>query len=80
MSNAKRPTENKFRRCYAAALFAHDATMRQFAHRLAYDGVVLIDHIVAYRKNDFLAKYRPTERTKKALLTSLQQMGLQFAD
>lgn len=73
------PIENKFRKCYAAAVFVKDPALRRFTDRLAADNIVLIEQIIAHKKNDFFKKYKPTERTKKALVAGLKEMGLQFA-
>ncbi len=80
MNQSSKVPENKFRRCYAAAVFAPDASMRRFIDRLTLDDVLLMDQIVAHRKKEFFDKYRPTERTKRALMSGLKQMGLRFAD
>lgn len=80
LSRKLRTANNRFRKCYAAAVFADDAGLRRLVDRLTRDDVVLIDDIVAHSKKEFFDKYRPTERTKKALILSLKQMGLQFAD
>ncbi len=73
-------SENRFRKCYAAAVFAQDATLRRFADRLSRDDVMLIEDIIAHSKKEFFDKYRPTARTRKALMGGLKQMGLQFKD
>ena len=80
MSIKEETIENRFRKCYIAAVFGYDPLLRRFSGRLARDNVVLVDDIISHTENEFFDKYRPAENTKAALIAGLNKMGLQFSE
>lgn len=80
MSRKATSSGGSFRKCYAAAVFRRDAGLQRLVDRLAEDKIVKVGEIVVHRKKDFFEKYPLSDRTKRALLQNLKDMGLQFAD